>query len=634
VNRIVKIIRSSDAAVLCGAGISYNSGLPLAIPLERYMLEKICDLKGKMNISYVNQILHANIPFEGFIQELAEVVELSSIFDIFKHGNPNSNHFLIAKLAKAGVVREIFTTNFDVLLEKAFEAEGLINNSDYKVLFREEHFENMSLINDNYIRLYKIHGCATDQSSIRATIKSISNRTLYSRRKTVLNHMFSSGKYKNLIVLGYSFSDAFDVCQELLVNPKKKKRIFFVEHSDKFNVEPLRKVDKKRGLTAYPGCWFKTNIDILLEDIWCRALKQATLKRDVYPEFWRFHVDEWSKILSIHNEFLKLLILGRLLIKIHDYKSAIPFFSGAMHIEEGLKDDFRKGLVYSGLGIAYRNTGNQKKAVYFDSEALKLSNKTGDYKVRISSLRGIANNLYQRGKYNEAIENYKNALDEAAEYQDRHQESISLQGIGLSYRMLGESQKALKYYRMSLGICTEIGDKEGEAINYSNMGVIWEFKNDLEKAREAFEKSLGVSLKLADPKLTSLTYSNLSSFYGNQGNLVKALDYSKKALKIKRAIVDHIGIITCLTNICRYYIKLDKWTESIKYGNEALEIAFAHDYPYHEAQCCLSLCGSHISKGDVEKAKDYVKRALEIGKMIGSTIIIKKCRNISTLLKL
>jgi len=125
--------KEKEFAVFCGAGISKNSGLPLANELKQYIL-------GKMSIDKedIEEIMASNLPFEAFMETISENTDISKILEIFEKGEPNTNHILIARLAKNGYLKTIFTTNFDLLIEKALEKEGQKRDKDFEVYSDEE----------------------------------------------------------------------------------------------------------------------------------------------------------------------------------------------------------------------------------------------------------------------------------------------------------------------------------------------------------------------------------------------------------------------------------------------------------------------------------------------------------------
>ncbi len=135
---ISKIIEKIERIIFCGAGISLHSGLPLTNDCVRYVSAKVNITKKD-----TEAIINSNFPFEAFIETLSKAGSIDRIFEMFDIGEPNTNHILLAKLAKAKYLRTICTTNFDKLLEKALESEGLVRGSDFQVFYRENDFGNI-----------------------------------------------------------------------------------------------------------------------------------------------------------------------------------------------------------------------------------------------------------------------------------------------------------------------------------------------------------------------------------------------------------------------------------------------------------------------------------------------------------
>ncbi len=142
-------LKYSKIAIFAGAGISKDSGLPLADELKKSILSHLIE-----NQEDIEEIKNSKMPFELFVQNLPNDKN-EKIFKIFKYGEPNTNHILIAKLAKLGIIKTILTTNFDLLFEKALKNEGL----DFSTCYTNEDFSDVLLENvEDSINLFKVHG--------------------------------------------------------------------------------------------------------------------------------------------------------------------------------------------------------------------------------------------------------------------------------------------------------------------------------------------------------------------------------------------------------------------------------------------------------------------------------------------
>ena len=230
-------VRSGEMSLWVGSGISHEppSALPLANELKFYVLEQICDI-GDLRGLYESRLQEGkdigekirSYPLEAFLEGISENHDiLGSIAEAVRRGSPNSNHITIAKLLEKGLVREILTTNFDLLIEKALEQIGWSLGVDFNVYSTEDDFSRI----DTHLGLpaiFKIHGSASDVDGMRVTLSQVASRMPSQGRAKVLEH-FLVLERGDVLILGYGARDDFDI-NPVLSTMDPKKRIFFVSH--------------------------------------------------------------------------------------------------------------------------------------------------------------------------------------------------------------------------------------------------------------------------------------------------------------------------------------------------------------------------------------------------------------------
>ncbi|MFQ5628842.1 MAG: SIR2 family protein [bacterium] len=267
-------IKCKKTVVFCGAGISRSSGLPIVTELVPYILEKLGVTKAE-----TETIMNAGLPFEAFIETLRENSDPNKIFDIFDLGEPNTNHFLLAKLAKAGYVTTICTTNFDRLIEKAFDAEGLVWGEHFRVFYKEDDLDSIDW-QEKTIRLVKIHGSVEDRENMAITLGQVASQVLSSQRQGVIEHLFSTGAHKNVLVLGYSCSDVFDISPQVEAVRENHKKVVFVDHHrdqprrmffqrGKHTIKDLTDKEQKNPFRHFDDSkWVIFDTDELVKAVW------------------------------------------------------------------------------------------------------------------------------------------------------------------------------------------------------------------------------------------------------------------------------------------------------------------------------------------------------------------------------
>jgi len=252
INQLKNCLNSEpeNTIILCGAGISRDkpSEIPTAIETIKAYLDVSLNLSENILFQnlykqYIEQILN-KVRFEVFFSLVKRYFDkkLESLITILNKQHSNTIHYLLADfIFKGGIV---WTTNFDLLIEKAYHelfSEILEPVIDYQNTFFE--------VNSKY---HKMHGSLDLKNqqknmNIAVTIETIAyetyffnkNKDRYFQRKKMMHN-------RNLIVLGYSGSDDFDIVPFL--NDCIPKQVFWINHKpNKIEEENVieQKISKK-----------------------------------------------------------------------------------------------------------------------------------------------------------------------------------------------------------------------------------------------------------------------------------------------------------------------------------------------------------------------------------------------------
>lgn len=274
-------ISDKNLSVFYGAGMSYNSGLPLANELKWEVLKYLCGEECMNMIDFYWEYLEP-IPFEKFMEFVFSFAESElNILEIFKDGIPNSFHILLTYLIQNGRLKNVMTTNFDLLLEKVC--------SNYKVdifrIFSEEHFNIEHIKYPCYI---KIHGSIEELKTTRIFLSDITKITNIKNRNKLLRYFFESSDEEYVIFLGYSCSDNFDIIPFLNNIAPSNKTIIFIEHTQDryfFDCNNLCPINRFNGINI------KCNTDLLV-DAWSIKECCPNNKRNRYTPLWHNYIQK------------------------------------------------------------------------------------------------------------------------------------------------------------------------------------------------------------------------------------------------------------------------------------------------------------------------------------------------------
>ena len=477
IEELVVAIIKSECVFFCGAGISLNSGLPIIYgttdrqyDINRYsgLADNILQKLG-LDDAEIDIVRNSNIPFELLIEIIADETDIGRIIDIFKLGEPNTNHFLLAKLAKRGYVKTIFTTNFDSLIEEAFVAEGLIENKDYEVIFKDADYVSIDW-DDDKLRLVKLHGSISDPSDMAITIKKIAERQYEPNKQEALSYLFSEGSHKSLIILGYSCSDVFDINPAIESIKRNRKRIYHVEHRSSNTSEcstfPAKENIGKKGdknpFKKYLGSRLFIDTNEFTKQLWKRCLNVEYFytRHSHTDEPWRRLVEQWScNAMGASDMETKYHLAALLFWNIARFELAIKYWEKALQLSVGANDDVLVASHTGNIGLAYRDLGDYEKAIGHFTEALKIAKSTNSRAVERRQISNLGGTYRIIGNPQQAIKYHKIALQIAKDIVFKKGIGVSLGNLGICYDSIGDYKRAVCYYKNSIKIASATSHK-------------------------------------------------------------------------------------------------------------------------------------------------------------------------------
>lgn len=556
--------------ILCGAGISLNSGLPLAQDYLRYLFNGIgfCEEE-------VHKILNYNVPFESWMQLFIKYqINGESLLDIFRAQElvPCQNHRFIAKLVASGIVHDVYTANFDMLIEKALCEEGLERDIDFKVFYQENQFANIAKC--ACARVIKFHGSAEDYSSVRVMLDDIVSNQKKEDRYQAIAPMVIGNEEDVLFVFGYSCSDSFDVqpCLKAISQPHAK--ILFMQHSKLEDMKDtwFEKNWPSKEFENYSGYRIEGQTDLVVKRI-C--------------ELYNLHLGEVDQehishnlLLSkyTHTYFDSFISHDNLLLLRAEIYRKIGFSENSQSI---LKDIYERGESFDHLskmqhmnaGILLQNKRSDKALEMYRQEMIsllsffvvyngasikifpevqQLSNDNYDYKnlffklekilseMKIyyiydfindfsSAFLGYCSCLNEIGTVSEAITNlelldsfYEHFLPELLSVNPANSiktfKAAILNELALSYTKINDYQKALLFLENSLIIKRQVGNLEGICNSLENMIEPYTMTNNFVAAQKVAEEALMIRESLNNYEKISYTLINLMILAINADN--------------------------------------------------------------------------------------------------------------------
>ncbi|MDD3050649.1 MAG: tetratricopeptide repeat protein [Candidatus Cloacimonetes bacterium] len=223
-----------------------------------------------------------------------------------------------------------------------------------------------------------------------------------------------------------------------------------------------------------------------------------------------------------------------------------------------------------------------------------------------------ANNLFQKNRFQEALQIYLSELKQAETNGDKKLISKILNNIASVYYNLRDFTRVEEFWLRSAELKLEIGSFHELGHIYNNLGNLYSQLGDLDKSLSYFEKSLEYKNTYKQEKGISTTLNNLAGLYCLKQDYSRALEYLNKALEIARSEKNQIQIAFFLNNICRIYIEKNNSETALEYAKEAESFGDKIEDDLTKMQIYQNLTDCYLNLKDYEKAFFYQSNQIKI----------------------
>lgn len=334
--------RAIKISILYGSGLSIKSGNLNSYDICKAILNAVNGASGEILLSKdtIEQVLKRTIQLEDFLMRLFDDLNFTNkqknihfgrLFKIlYSVGKPNTYHYFLAELFKKGVSTRIYTTNFDTHFETALETQGF--KEKYSCIVIDREFDSKKVeIKDNPDKLYfKLHGCiskvAKPELQIATLLPYVASKANIDNLKPILKDLFLDGtndKHEIVLVLGYSFSDAYDISKIIMEMNKKEdtakfKDVIVINYAenmnnetskpipiDEFNGEYYKKNHRKIPMKRFPIKIFNCDTNKFVEELWNELHKKGVFYEKYDDYIYKSNDKSENTIQQITDLFKK-----------------------------------------------------------------------------------------------------------------------------------------------------------------------------------------------------------------------------------------------------------------------------------------------------------------------------------------
>ncbi len=604
-----------DYTFLAGAGISMDppSNMPSAIQIVKGLLnlcsppeeiENLLSLKG-LRYEMIVEII------QGYFDEDLRFLDY---LDIVKE--PNLIHLFLSNAINKG--NFVLTTNFDFLIERALMRvlPQNLHMNIYPIITKEDFLSFSApqiLVNSGKYPIYKIHGTKKNiitgidtRESLITTMSSLGREreegTTFAIEQYKKPAVYNLMKNHTLIALGYSGSDDFDIGPTLKEIPFLNKMIW-IEHSmeDRFEVFKFNRVDNIDSLDNYPKLEkllgeirFRSDFEVFLIKANTNSLIREILWKRFCPELDISELfQENIEPLPNFNDWIK------------------PIFK-----------DIRLPEKYRLANEIYYELKQMDALQRCAKKGLEISEQLNDLKSKSHFLNYFGLLHQMKGKYEEAITVYSDALKIDEQLEDNSSISSILNNIGSVYLYTGAYDQALECYQKAISIEEQIGDYSGKSTTFNNIGKVYENRGDYTSALKYYDEALTLAGRTGDLDRKATFTNNIGMIYSQLEQYDKALEKYEESLKISEQIGDLYGKLIVTNNIGRIFHEHGQFDRANEHYDQTIDLAEKLGDLSKKAGCISNKGSVLLAQGKIDSAMQNFEEALHIEEQLGDPMMI------------
>lgn len=315
---------------------------------------------------------------------------------------------------------------------------------------------------------------------------------------------------------------------------------------------------------------------------------------------------------------MALIAVGEQQEKAGRLRKARDCFQAALEIALPLPDKGAQIVSLRRIGRMEKALGNLEDAAAYYRRSAELARDTGDIKNEVIALTGYGNVLLFQGRWAESEASYRAALErlDAAPDQDalRLERAQLLYNSGTTSCRQGRAEEADRFLDKAQDILQSLDSPADLAICCHSRGMLRRMQGRQEEERECFHCALE---QQAPPAIRAVIAIDLAQAYLTAGFTSEAIRYARKAEGYALAARSPYSIGETYRGLG--VIGSNRGEENaIVFFEKALQIARDKEYLLLEGETLLEYARLRERMGDLDEARAYLWRALEIFDEVGS----------------
>lgn len=269
--------------------------------------------------------------------------------------------------------------------------------------------------------------------------------------------------------------------------------------------------------------------------------------------------------------------------------------------------------IYNQLSNSYR-TNNPDSSLYFAKLALDGADKINYTKGKIIAMHCTGACLSVKGQFTLSQQYLEEALDLAEKEKNDSVIALIHNGIGNNLFQLGKYAEALEHHFKALEIRERIKDINGITTSKINIGLLYQTQDKLSLAEQYTREALDVAKtnNLAQSKIHAL--HTLANVYGMENKIKEAMALDEEGITIAETTKNEFAKSMFYDNManCYQYAEVPDFPKAKEFFLKSLSIDSSFGNKKQMSDTYINLGSLEMTQHRNEAAIPYLKRSIDL----------------------
>ncbi|MDX1636978.1 MAG: CHAT domain-containing protein [Balneolaceae bacterium] len=272
------------------------------------------------------------------------------------------------------------------------------------------------------------------------------------------------------------------------------------------------------------------------------------------------------------NLAITLNNIGLTYVKLSMYDQAYEYLSRSLELSRNLENTARLATGYGNMGMVHYNLGNYDQAMVAYQNAIEYARKAGNPVKQAHVLVNLGNLYNKLGDTEKSLDYYRESLELVVEHDITSPTELSTKykNIGARLLDLGRYDEARENYRKALELRRKAGDIREIALSLIDMAQMERIRKQYDQAEIYARRSSSIADSTGIRDLKLQADLELGKIWQDRGELNRAIRRYRKALETSRMLPDRY-LLEPLSRLAYAYHSLES-DSAIYYGQRVVDV--------------------------------------------------------------